>query len=277
MSLIIIDCGHNKAGTYDRGATCADGRMENDLNVIVTEKLTALLRSAGHQVVPIGNDGSTVVQRGAVGSNNDCDLLLSIHHNAYGSGANGTTVIKSVFADAQCPEVAQLGKLIIESICDAIGTRPRNGGNPSTKWNSTKTADYYGVIRGNKKHNTLIVESLFCDNASDLARWDPDKIAGAIASAVFSVFGKPITENAAAEAEKQGLTSSLFSVGDTVEFSGGSHFVSSDAASPVGGIRTAGKAKLTKIAVGQKHPYHLIGTTSNVYGWVDASTVSSAR
>lgn len=274
MSLIVIDCGHNKAGTYDRGATCADGRAENDLNVIVTEKLTALLRAAGHSVIPIGNDGSTVVQRGAVGSNNDCDLLLSIHHNAYGGGANGTTVIKSVFADAECPEVATLGKLIIDGICDAIGTRPRNGGQPVTKWNSTKTADYYGVIRGNKKHNTLIIESLFCDNASDLARWDPDKIASAISGAVFSVFGRPTAESAAEDAQKQGQTASVFSVGDTVEFSGGSHFVSSDAPFPVGGIRTAGKAKLTKIAAGQKHPYHLIGTTSNVYGWVDASAVS---
>lgn len=270
MSLIIIDCGHNKAGTYDRGATCADGRAENDLNLAVTQRLTALLQNAGHQVIPIGNDASSVVQRGAVGSNNDCDLMLSIHHNAYGGGANGTTVIKSVFADTQCPNVASLGKLIIDGICDSIGTRPRNGGEPVTKWNSSKTADYYGVIRGNKKHNTLIVESLFCDNPSDLARWNPDRIAAAIASAVFAVFGRPVAEKAAAEAEKKGT----FAVGDTVDFSGGSHYVSSDASSPVGGIRTAGKAKLTKLAPGQKHPYHLIGTTSNVYGWVDAASVS---
>lgn len=270
MSLIIIDCGHNKKGGYDRGAACADGRMENDLNFAVTKKLSALLQLAGHQVISIGNDSSNVVQRGAVGSDNNCDLMLSIHHNAYGSGANGTTVIKSVFADAECPEVAKLGKAIIDSICDAIGTRPRNGGEPSTKWNSTRTADYYGVIRGNKKHNTLIIESLFCDNPSDLARWDPDKIASAIASAIFSIFGRPVAEQAAKKPE----AAPAFTVGDEVVFSGGNHFVSSDAPSPVGGIRTSGRAKLTKIAAGQKHPYHLIGTTSNVYGWVDAASVT---
>lgn len=65
-------------------------------------------------------------------------------------------------------------------------------------------------------------------------------------------------------------------VGDIVNFSGGSHYVSSTSSNPVGGTRTAGKAKCTVLAKGAKHPYHLIGQPggSNVYGWVDAGTVS---
>lgn len=274
MALIIIDCGHNRPGTSDRGARCADGRMENDLNRIVTDKLTALLSAAGHSVIPIGDDASSVTQRGAVGTANNCDLMLSIHHNAYGQNANGTTVIKSVFADRECPQIALLGKTIQAQLVDALGTRSRNGGEPAIRWNSTNTADYYGVIRGNTKHNTLIIESLFCDNPSDLARWDPDKIAAAIAGAVYGVFGRPTAAAAAAETEAAGKTAETFTVGEILEFSGGSHYTSSDAANPVGGMRTAGKAKLTKIAAGRAHPYHLIGTTSNVYGWVDAASVS---
>lgn len=39
----------------------------------------------------------------------------------------------------------------------------------------------------------------------------------------------------------------------------------------------AGPAKVTAIASGAKHPYHLVHTdsTSTVYGWVDASTISA--
>lgn len=72
-------------------------------------------------------------------------------------------------------------------------------------------------------------------------------------------------------------------VGDIVNFSGGSHYVSSTAGSPTGGARKAGPAKCTLIAKGAAHPYHLIGGAytnvdgdSNVYGWVDAGTVSKA-
>lgn len=63
-------------------------------------------------------------------------------------------------------------------------------------------------------------------------------------------------------------------VGDTVNFSGGNHYTTSIDTAPVGGMRTAGTAKVTNIAASAPHPYHLIGITSNVYGWVDKSTVS---
>ena len=62
-------------------------------------------------------------------------------------------------------------------------------------------------------------------------------------------------------------------VGDIIDFSGGNHYVSSTATTPTGGKRTAGKATLTIIAKGAPHPYHLVGTTSNVYGWVDEAQV----
>jgi len=63
-------------------------------------------------------------------------------------------------------------------------------------------------------------------------------------------------------------------IGDIVNFAGGLHYVASMATTPTGGTRTAGTAKVTNIAASAPHPYHLIGITSNVYGWVDASTVS---
>ncbi len=65
-----------------------------------------------------------------------------------------------------------------------------------------------------------------------------------------------------------------YSIGDIVNFSGGSHYVSSTATTPTGGNRTAGTAKITHIAKGAAHPYHLIGESSNVYGWVNESQIS---
>lgn len=62
-----------------------------------------------------------------------------------------------------------------------------------------------------------------------------------------------------------------YKVGDVVQFKGGPHYVSSSAGSPAGNPK-AGPAKITIIAKGAKHPYHLIHTDSSswVYGWVDS-------
>lgn len=66
-----------------------------------------------------------------------------------------------------------------------------------------------------------------------------------------------------------------YSVGDIVNFTGNKHYTSSTAANGVS--CNAGKAKVTQIASGAKHPYHLVresGSGSTVYGWVDAADIS---
>ena len=63
-------------------------------------------------------------------------------------------------------------------------------------------------------------------------------------------------------------------IGDIVWFNGGYHYVSSTADKPTGGKCEAGSAKITLIAKGAKHPWHLIHTDNRtrVYGWVDHGT-----
>lgn len=59
-------------------------------------------------------------------------------------------------------------------------------------------------------------------------------------------------------------------VGDTVEFTGSIHYAHANAR--YGPRCLPGKAKLTQIAEGYRHPYHLVrvwGEGSTVYGWVD--------
>lgn len=63
-------------------------------------------------------------------------------------------------------------------------------------------------------------------------------------------------------------------IGTVVNFAGGKHYTSANAAS--GSSAKAGPAKITAMSANAKHPYHIIHTdaTSNVYGWVDADTIS---
>ncbi len=66
-----------------------------------------------------------------------------------------------------------------------------------------------------------------------------------------------------------------YEIGDTVTFSGTKHYASSGEA--YGKYCKAGKAMITKIASGAKHPYHVVavqGSGSTVYGWVDAADIS---
>ena len=75
--------------------------------------------------------------------------------------------------------------------------------------------------------------------------------------------------------QTSGSTDNGLKVGDVVTFSGSKHYTS--AAGSSGSTCKPGKAKITAIAKGKAHPYHLIavsGGGSTVYGWVDASTVS---
>jgi hypothetical protein len=62
-------------------------------------------------------------------------------------------------------------------------------------------------------------------------------------------------------------------IGDIVQFNGNTHYVSSQAMTGV--PCKPGKAKVTSIAMGAKHPYHLInqGGGCTVYGWVNAADI----
>lgn len=65
--------------------------------------------------------------------------------------------------------------------------------------------------------------------------------------------------------------------GDTVQFTGTAHYVSANGTVPKS--CKPGKARITIIKEGAKHPYHLIkvsGGGSTVYGWVDADTIMEA-
>ena len=75
--------------------------------------------------------------------------------------------------------------------------------------------------------------------------------------------------------ETAGSTADI-KVGDVVEFTGTKHYVSSTA--KTASSCKPGKAKVTALAKGKAHPYHLIavsGGGSTVYGWTDAADIKT--
>ena len=73
-------------------------------------------------------------------------------------------------------------------------------------------------------------------------------------------------------------SSQTLTVGTEVNFTGTKHYTSAYKTA-TGKNCKAGKAKITAIAAGKAHPYHLVavsGKGSTVYGWVDAADVSVA-
>jgi surface antigen len=67
-----------------------------------------------------------------------------------------------------------------------------------------------------------------------------------------------------------------YKVGDTVNFTGTTHYTNSNAAT---GVKCKpGPAKVTAVAPSGKHPYHLVkaGGSCTVYGWVDAADIAGA-
>ena len=84
-------------------------------------------------------------------------------------------------------------------------------------------------------------------------------------------FAEPVTKSSGST-----QTSSEHKIGDVVQFNGGYHYVNSAASKPTGSRCNAGPAKITHIAKGKAHPWHLEHTDSKsrVFGWVDDGTFS---
>lgn len=82
---VCLDPGHG--GTAD-GAFSHSGRREKDINLSLARDIRAALTNAGFRVVMTRDDDRDVdlFARPAVAVMNDCDLFVSVHHNAPGPG-----------------------------------------------------------------------------------------------------------------------------------------------------------------------------------------------
>ena len=157
--IVCLDAGHS--GDYNRSPAVPE-YYESDMNWTLHLLLKAALERYGIEVRTTRKTQDTVLdvyERGA--ASKGCDLFLSLHSNAVGSGVDETVdyVVIYVPQDGSGDEI---GQILADGISLVMGTRQvgritaREGNN----------GDYYGVIRGAAAVGTvgMILEHSFHTN-----------------------------------------------------------------------------------------------------------------
>ena len=146
------------------------------------------------------------------------------------------------------------GNFNVGDIVQFGGGKHYTSANGSTGYNVKAGHAKITRISNGSKHPYHVVHT---DNSSSVYGWVDAASIGAESTITTTVVDKTIKN------------------GDIVSFAGGKHYISANG--NVGFNASAGEAKITNIKEGAKHPYHAVrvsGGGSNVYGWVDANTVT---
>lgn len=134
---------------------------------------------------------------------------------------------------------------------------------------------YKGVLSDLKNATSVLVAS-----NSVLTKFECPANQGESVQKKRAEYGQAYYEKYATKTStsETSISSLEFEEGDIVNFTGGKHYSSSNAAN--GSTVKASKAKITSVAKNAKHPYHCRAVNdsgayiSGVYGWVDAADVS---
>ncbi len=125
-------------------------------------------------------DNPSLAERGHMAKG--CELLLSLHSNAVGSGRNDTVDYVRVYYP-----VSRRGQALAQALSEVIADVMHTSQQPQfvVRWNSTLTADYYGVIRHAAEVGTvgMILEHSFHTNARTTAWLLRDENLKALAEA----------------------------------------------------------------------------------------------
>ena len=178
--ILAIDIGHNVP--YDRGAV--GFRTEDDLNRLVGNALISKLRGRGIKVVNCTPStakslNDSLYQRVITANNCGATLFVSIHHNACPGGYGAEVLcIKSNYQGGLSTKVGQavLNELALTGL--------KNRGIKDRR-------DLYVI--NNTSMPALIVECAFVDSSSDVANYNPEKIAAAIYKVICTALA--LTEN----------------------------------------------------------------------------------
>ena len=157
--IVCLDAGHS--GEYNRSPGVSE-YYESNMNWTLHLLLKAALERYGIEVTTTRKTQDTVLdvyERGA--ASEGCDLFLSLHSNAVGSGVDETVdyVVIYVPQDGSGDEI---GQILADGISLVMGTR--QVGRITAR--EGKNGDYYGVIRGAVAVGTvgMILEHSFHTN-----------------------------------------------------------------------------------------------------------------
>ena len=187
--IVCLDAGHY--GKYNRSPAVPE-YYESDMNWKLHLKLKAELEKYGIEVRTTRADKDTDLGLTARGNKGDgCDLLLSIHSNAVGSGVNESVDYPVVYVPLNGTG-DELGWELAECIESVMGTTQK-GRAESRK--GSGDWDYYSVIYGAVAVGTpgLILEHSFHTNTKS-TKWlmvdsNLDKLAKEEAKVVADWFG----------------------------------------------------------------------------------------
>ncbi|HBJ2601374.1 CBO1751 family endolysin [Clostridium botulinum] len=159
-----IDCGHTMSGAdYGAVGIKAESNLTREVGTRVISKLQAL----GHTVINCYKDScsslnDSLSHRTNTANNNNVDLYVSIHFNCYNGSAYGTEVF------TYGGKELQQARAVLKNIC-SLGYTNRG----------LKDGSNLYVLR-HTKAKAMLIECCFCDNAGDMNRYNPEKMADAI-------------------------------------------------------------------------------------------------
>lgn len=176
---IAISVGHTASGSYGGGAI---GYLnESNETRIIAPLLQSYLRSVGHDVRILQVDKSNSYEyedcyiRAREANSWGADLFIEIHLNSFSlDSANGTEVIIHPNDNTAISYAIKINN----NICNILNTFDRTFGT------GYKTSEL--IVLSNTNMPAILVEPLFCSNASDSSKYNADKIARAIANGIDS-------------------------------------------------------------------------------------------
>ena len=182
MSKIYIGVGH---GGKDGGATCGE-RKEKDFALALANLVTLKLRTVGHIVKQsrTADVDFTTDKKAPDAKSFGAELIVDIHFNSFNKSANGT----EVYYSATSEKGKKIATDMSSAISSALGTR--NRGAAIRLLSNGK--DYYQVIRECPFATSLLAEICFIDNDEEMSKYNAEKAAQAIVTAILNTFAAPI-------------------------------------------------------------------------------------
>ncbi len=190
--VVMVDPGHggSESGTVNKEM----GLVESEINYTVAEHLGTLLRQAGYQVIFTRGEGETLSLTNRMNMIREVkpDLVISVHHNATEAhNATGAEVLAQV-ADKNGGPSTELAELINEEYAK-MGQKVR----PIVyRYNSTKTGDYYGLLRAaaGVDVTAVISEFAYMDNPTDVEKINSTEKLHQEAEALFRAVDAFLTQ-----------------------------------------------------------------------------------
>ena len=195
MSTFNIHAGHNYHVPGASGIL-----SETNANRVIKNKLITILRDEGHTVYDCTDEDGKTSAQNLANIVNKCnkhkvDLDISIHFNAFNGKVQGTEVLQ--YSDKTKDVATRICKNI-----SALGFTNRG----------VKDGSNLYVLK-NTNSKAILIECCFCDNTEDAKRYNPDKMANAIASAILN---KTISSKNTKKVELEDIYEAINNINDKV-------------------------------------------------------------